>query len=299
MTRFDVFASNAQNDNDLAHRRLSAYALGGPASSPGGEAWSPAGECVQGEGDENASRGLITATILTAIMFIADTALAQQERSACAILAEKISQDISTQASSDARSSIYRGIISDRKYSDYRTANDTKFGLGLSIASYVDLSLNVASDENTWGRHWEEFLKLTSSQTRSNIQSATLLQTWNPAIIADILKYCPPPGGFYGQLTSVNNELGAFTITLHGQGRWSLSGFDISPEDPLFNCGTVPSDQVNDAILNCTKIQTKQYISLLRILQRTSDHLKFIPTQMTSVARMKISKSAKEVRSLN
>jgi hypothetical protein len=177
---------------------------------------------------------------------------------ACTILASNLTPDISTQTSASQRFDIYQKIISQDKYSDFSTAQSSSLDLGLSILDYVDLSLGTTADGTSWKADRTKFLSLTFSQASASANFTSTTSKWNPAIIAAFVQGCVPKG-FYGQITSVEDDHGSFTITLHGIGKWELEGIIAVPKDPKFSCGDddgakkVPISKINDVQISCIK----------------------------------------------
>ena len=160
-----------------------------------------------------------------------------QSQDACAILASKLTPDLSAQTSYSTRFSLTQQIIANEKYRKYSEARSTSLDSGLSIPDYVDATLGTKSDQKNWEENWEKFRSVDFAKASASASFSSVISKWNPAVIAQIVQNCPPKG-FYGQITGVADDHGSFAITLNGIGNWQLDLISAVPEDTLFKCGT-------------------------------------------------------------
>jgi hypothetical protein len=204
---------------------------------------------------------VLLATQSVSMAFAQYTALAQRMAQAqstdpnvCAVLANKITPDISSQSTVYDRFAIFQQLISDQRFQDYNTANSTNLDGGLTVVGYVDLFLGTQSDSKSWQTNWENFKKSTYYSAASTFNSSTFQSTWSSDVITAIAN-C---NNFYGLVMAVTPDQRSFTIKLHGIGNWQL--FGISPLDPALTCNgderatpQQPINFVNDHLLQCQK----------------------------------------------
>jgi hypothetical protein len=203
----------------------------------------------------------ITLCLATSVCGSASSAFAQSAvSSACAILASRITPDVSTQATAASKFSLFKQIIQDSRYSSFATANSSTLDVGISVVDYVDGFLGTTSNASNWSTNWSKFLGSTYEQASSQFDRSTFESRWSVEVIKAIVSSCPGSGGFYGLLETVTPGRDAFTISLNGNGNWDLLGISALPSDKVFACGgdekatnQAPIKYTNSHPLSCTK----------------------------------------------
>jgi hypothetical protein len=188
---------------------------------------------------------------------VSSAAIAQQtDPNVCAVLAGKVTPDISSQFTSYDRFALFQQLIHDQRFSSFDTANSTTLDAGLSVVGYVDAFLGTTSNASAWSQNWQNFLQATYSQASVSFNQSSFTSTWSPDLITAIAN-C---NNFYGILTSITPGHDGFSIKVHGIGQWSLTGVAVTPPDPSFACAgdekassAQPISFINDHILQCKK----------------------------------------------
>jgi hypothetical protein len=195
--------------------------------------------------------------------------------SACAILAGRVTPDISSQATSSSKFAVFKQIIQDDRYKMFDTANSNTLDIGITVVGYVDAFLGTTSNSNTWEMNWRKFQSLTYAQASSRFDRAQFDSRWSVEVIKAIVSSCPGTGGFYGLVETVTPGRDAFTISLHGTGTWKLQAISVQPSDTMFSCGgdekatpANPIDFVNDHPISCRKDPNVTLLVTIRNSQR-------------------------------
>ncbi|WP_156528657.1 hypothetical protein [Sinorhizobium glycinis] len=193
--------------------------------------------------------------------------------SACAILANRVTPDVSSQVTSDERFAVFQQIISQETFRNFDSAKSSTLDLGISVVSYVDAFLGTTSDSATWEQNWSRFRNSTFAQGSSAFLQTTVDRHWNVDVVKAILGGCPGKP-FFGVLTEVTAEQDAFTILLHGVGPWSLEQISIKPSDEKFECDGAervsarePMEARDEIFLTCSKDKDKSALITIRSSQ--------------------------------
>lgn len=186
-------------------------------------------------------------------------AWAQPSTSVCEILASKITPDISSQTSTDFRSSFFQEFVQDDRFSSWEIARTTQLDVGLNVVGYVDFTLGTSSDESSWSTNWNLFRTSRSSNTLRSRSLDVASSKWNPVVIETLLNGCAYRE-FYAQITSIETTYDGFTIQMFGIGEWFLKGIKPTIGDSPFTCSgdekatdIAPIRKIGTAKLSCRK----------------------------------------------
>ncbi|MDX2328706.1 hypothetical protein GOL43_24085 [Sinorhizobium medicae] len=153
----------------------------------------------------------------------------------CAILAGRVTPDISAQYTADERFSLFKELISQERFRSFDAASRETLDAGLTVVGYVDAFLGTSSSNDTWETNWSKFNRSTYKEASSSFQKSTFESKWSVALITALVEGCG--SGLKGLVTDVTAQRDGFTVRLKGQGLYDLTRIEAVPADKRFKCG--------------------------------------------------------------